>query len=98
MNDYFLKFITQQQAIDELSLSGLIATSGPIAVTNHSFVIDDVGAIAKNISPTIGSDFDIPVFQILPGYHVNIRMISGELPDSLLQFCVNPNTPSRIFG
>ncbi len=98
MKDYFLKFITQQQAMTELSSSGLIATSGPIGVANHSFAVDDVGVIAKSIDSTIENDVYLPGFQSVPGYHVNIRMISGELPDSLLQFCVNPNTPARVFG
>lgn len=93
MIDYFLRFTSRIEAISELSSSGMIGMDAPISVSNHNFAIDEVGLVAR----AAGED-ESAVFQSVIGYHVNIRMIIGELPDSLLQFCVNPNTPARVFG
>jgi hypothetical protein len=55
--------------------------------------IDTIGIIYKRTS---GTDEE-PVMTALPGWHVNVRVVSED--DTALQpFAVTPATPMRVWG
>lgn len=98
MIDYYLKFASEQEAIEAFTVVEL-THDGKIMAATPDLAIDVIGSISKPTGALINCDgVELPVLAPISGYHVNIRLINGTLDESLLPFCITPNTPSRIFG
>lgn len=100
MTDYFLKFAHRAEAVNALTESGFSIGDGDTSVAGHGFAIDMIGSLSQPTGQFSAGEngFDYPVFSVLPGYHVNIRLSGLDLPSSLGPFCIFPTTPMRIFG
>lgn len=86
MNDFFLKFDTEEQARS-------ILFNGDKQLFKN---IDIIGTI---YTPSMSMDEDgNPIMESLQGYHVNLRALDDENTDSLLPFVVTPNHPVRVWG
>lgn len=89
MNDYFLRFNSEEEA--QLILEPFLEYGS----------VDYIGAISKPtgiIEPRLtemGLLFDNEQITV-PGYHVNFRSIRGEIPE-FDAYKVTPNTPARTW-
>lgn len=86
MGDFYLKFA------DPASAAVALASAGIDAAETAGWSMDVLG--------TVWAD---PVSEGLPsvarvGWHVNLRIRSGELPTALVPFRVTPSTPYRRFA
>lgn len=103
---YFLKFSSKEEAEVKLDEVGWKFTNPEdnqdyYRVVNCVGDIDIVGEIYNNDVVFGTNDEGIPVVVSEPtkkdGYHVNI-ILDRELPESLLQFKVDPTNPYRVFA
>jgi hypothetical protein len=73
-----------------------------IISATHEYCIDEVGTIYKGgkWEPNeSGEMITIEEPVKLDGWHINIRMLSGDIAETLKDFVIdNPKTPYRIFG
>lgn len=100
MIDYFLKFNDEQHAKTEFDTVSGITPEGTFIQATQQWAIDPVGIIHKPTGNIIDDNEGgtYPEMAPIPGYHVNVRMVQGELPVTLLPFVITPVTPSRVFG
>lgn len=100
--DYYLSFPDEaaakavlyriEGAVEADPENGIEAREG-YEVANYAN-IDTIGVIYK---PTGGTDEE-PVMSPIPGWHVNVRLISGEDASALEPYAVTPTTPMRVWG
>jgi hypothetical protein len=66
----------------------------------HDYALDVVGTIYRPTGETTTVDgLTVPVMAPIPGWHVNVRVLSGDpVPASFLPFEVFPATPERDFA
>jgi len=61
--------------------------------------IDTIGIIYKPTGEMLqGEDGEYPEMAPIEGWHVNVRLVSGEDADALEPFVVQPKTPVRVWG
>lgn len=93
MNDIYLKFPSEEVAKATLEA----APKEP-----HKVAIDVIGLIYKATGNTVVSETDgeeTPEMQPLDGYHVNVRIIEGELPEVFSEFVIDqPQNPVRVWA
>lgn len=102
MTDLYLSFADEaaaravlyriEGAVEADPEQGIEAREG-YEVSNYTN-IDTIGVIYKR---TGGTDEE-PVMELLPGWHVNVRLMPGEDAAVLEQFAVTPSTPMRVWG
>lgn len=92
---FFLKFESEAHAIDVLSK---YRKDGEWILSSADYALDLVGTIYKPTGNMLQSEdgFDYPETAPLDGWHVN--MACHALSDDLMQYTVNPSSPSRIFA
>lgn len=108
--DYFLKFESEEQA-NSVLFTAIPAEKNPAGeeITPPRLIpkfqnIDVIGDIFKPTGETEkkkmpnGDEFDSPVFKKLDGWHVNVRVISGEDASEFFKYAVNPANPTRVWG
>lgn len=105
MIDYYLKFPTEHHAFWAFHDAGCTSQdengNNFIVSTTHDYCIDLIGIITEGGKWEYqGEEFvmiEAPV--TLPGYHVNMRILKGDIAENLRPFVINtPQTPYRIFG
>ncbi len=100
MQDYFLRFTDEQSSIDALTAEKAVNEDGEIISASHDFAIDVVGIIHKPTGKTLTTEdgIEFPEMAPIDGWHINVRMLNGELPESLRPFAVAPSAPARVFA
>jgi hypothetical protein len=106
MLDYYLKFSSQEEAFTALKDAGYTSIDENekefIISATHEYCIDEVGTIYKGgkwQSNEAGEMITIEEPVKLDGFHINVRMLSGDIAENLKTFLIdNPKTPYRIFG
>jgi autonomous glycyl radical cofactor GrcA len=106
MIDYYLKFSSQEEALQELKKAGYTAKDENendfVISATHEYCVDLVGDIYKGGKWESTEEGEILVIEEpvkLEGYHVNVRILSGDIAENLKDFAINtPRTPIRIFG
>lgn len=105
MLDYYLKFTSQEEAFSALKEAGytqIFDGKETIKTATHEYCIDEVGTIYEN--GEVGFDNEGKLVIINPptqleGWHINIRMIRGDISENLLPFVIStPQTPYRTFA
>ena len=105
MLDYYLKFSTEEEAFQAFKEAGYTSQDEEgkefVISATHDYCVDLVGSIYKGGKWEYqGEEFvtiEEPVK--LDGYHVNVRILRGDIADNLRPFVIdNPQTPYRIFG
>lgn len=105
MIDYYLKFSTEQEAFQAFQEAGYTSQDENgnefVISATHDYCVDLIGTITEGGKWEYqGEEFvmtEAPV--TLPGYHVNVRILRGDIAENLKQFVINtPQTPYRIFG
>jgi hypothetical protein len=69
------------------------------ATTNYDF--DVIGAVFKPTGQTVTAPdglFQYPEMAAVDGFHVNVRVRVGNLPDALRQNIIKPSNPVRTFA
>lgn len=97
MNDIYLKFPSEEVAKATLE----VAPKDP-----HKVAIDVIGLIYKatgntvvSVDPETGDSFESPEMAPLDGYHVNVRVIQGDLPEVFSEFVIEPpSSPVRVWA
>jgi hypothetical protein len=96
--DYYLRFSDQEQA------TGVLYTTHP-AVTDDDGNVLVEGYLTPNYAniDVLGVLYernDDPEAEPVPlqGWHVNVRVLSGEESAILDQYAVNPTLPRRVWG
>ena len=110
MNDYYLCAPDEAAiniALDAAGWRGVDESGGPIDQPPRGVALDRVGVIqqptgdTETVTEGEGEDavsYERPVYAALPGYHVNIRLRSGDLPAELLAYEIDaPATPHRVW-
>ena len=73
-----------------------------IISATHQYCVDEVGTIYKGgkWEPNeAGEMITIEEPVKLDGWHINVRILSGDIAENLKDFVIdNPKTPYRIFG
>jgi len=94
MNQYFLKFSTEQVALDALTQAGLVI-EGEVDTSNPLISLDIIGGL---VEPAVYSDDGVMLVepQPLEGFHVNV--LCESLPASLDDYIVIPQRPIRVFA
>ena len=96
MTDYCLRFPDEATSFAAAQELGAVVETedGPrLARFTHRYAIDVIGEI---VLPPETEDSE-PI--VLPGWHVNLRIIDGsELPAELAPFVVTPATPYRVWA
>ncbi|MDF1737340.1 MAG: hypothetical protein P1U37_18780 [Minwuia sp.] len=88
MDDYYLKFT------DQMAASTAMAAEGLSGKPDGTWDIDHVGAVwSEQVLDDAGNVIEESV--TLPGYHINLRMLIGSLPESLEPFRVWPSNAFR---
>jgi hypothetical protein len=94
MKDYYLKFADKQEMTDKLT-----AVNNQAVISTHDYAVDIIGVIYRPTGVFVENEYGKhPELQQTDGYHVNIRMINGDLPASLTPYCITPLNPIRQFG
>jgi hypothetical protein len=89
MTDYYLKFASEKEAkaiVEKYREYGSIDYIGTIT--------KPTGELKTRI--TLMGEMQFYEEIALPGYHVNVRSIRGEIPE-LEPYALNPSTPSRTW-
>ena len=103
MNDRYLKFDDQAQAQAAFEAAGLVV-GGKLIIATHSYAVDVIGTIyrptgAMVAMATPNGTVDMAEMEPVAGWHVNMRMIDGELPAALAAFEIPaPATPKRVWA
>lgn len=100
MNDYYLKFDSQDAGEAALITAGVLivqtnAVGETRAIPAELVNYDPVGTIYKETG-----EFDadwLPISAPVDGWHCNLR-IAGALPPSLEPFAMTPVTPARVWA
>jgi hypothetical protein len=106
MLDYYLKFSSQEEAFTALKDAGYTSTGEEgkefIISATHQYCVDEVGTIYKGGKSGFNEQGETVMIEEpvkLDGYHINIRILSGDIANNLRKFVIdNPNTSYRIFG
>jgi len=96
MTDYCLKFPDEATSFAAAQELGAVVETedGPRLVAfNERWAIGVIGEIVLPPETEGGQP------TVLPGWHVNLRIIDGSpLPDELAPFVVTPTTPYRVWA
>lgn len=93
-------------ALDAAGWRGTAGDGGPTDNPPPGAMVDRVGAILRPTGETetvtegegeATVSYERPVYAAVPGYHVNIRLRSGDLPAALQTYEVFPETPHRVW-
>jgi len=106
MLDYYLKFSSQEEAFTALKDAGYTSADEEgkefIISATHQYCVDEVGTIYKGGKWEPNEQGEMVTIEEpvrLDGWHINVRILSGDIADSLREFVIgNPKTPYRIFG
>lgn len=105
MLDYYLKFTTEEEAFQAFQEAGYTSQDENgnefVISATHDYCVDLIGTITEGGRWEYqGEEFvmiEAPV--TLSGYHVNVRVLSGDIAETLRPFVIdNPSSPYRIFG
>jgi len=91
MGDFFLKFDDAAAAAAALSADGMDGKP------DGSWALDHVGAVWTQDVLDEAGNVVTPAAPVA-GYHVNVRLLTGSLPESLTAFEVFPAAPYRRFA
>lgn len=91
MGDFFLRFDDSAAAATALSAAGLVGKP------DGSWALDHVGTV-WSAAVLDGAGEVVTPAAALPGYHLNVRLLTGLLPESLTAFEVFPAAPFRRFA
>lgn len=92
-------------ALDAAGWRGADESGDPADRPPRGVALDRVGVIqeptGQTETVTEGEDavtYERPIYAAVPGYHVNIRLRSGDLPAELLAYEIDaPATPHRVW-
>jgi hypothetical protein len=106
MIDYYLKFTTEEEAFQAFKEAGYTSQDEEgkefIISATHQYCVDEVGTIYKGGKWEPNESGEIVLIEEpvrLDGWHINVRILSGDIAENLKDFVIdNPKTPYRIFG
>jgi hypothetical protein len=106
MLDYYLKFTTEEEAFQAFKEAGYTSQDEKgkefVISATHEVCVDLVGSIYKGGKWEPNEQGGMIMIEEpvkLDGYHVNVRILRGDIADNLRPFVIdNPQTPYRIFG
>lgn len=99
--DFYLTFEDEAaaQAVLYTTTPAVLDEEGNVtqeAYTTPNYINIDVLGVLYEQPPVDAPEDYTPV--ALPGWHVNVRVMSDEDGEPLVQYAVNPRTPIRIWG
>ena len=105
MKTRFFKFPDHPTAFQLAAINGLTTidqNNNPILIgATHDYAIDVVGTIYQPTGVMLTdatSGFSYPEMVAIPGWHVNARIVNGNLPPAFDQYEIFPAQPSRDFA
>lgn len=106
MIDYYLKFSSQEEAFAALKDAGYTSTDEEgkefIISATHQYCVDEVGTIYSGGKWGFNEQGEIITIEEpvkLDGWHINIRILSGDISENLLDYVIKtPKKPYRIYG
>lgn len=107
--DLFLKFNSEEEAIQYLYDVIPSETNEEGEVIKQTELrpkfknIDTIGFMYKKTGETeeqkVGDDvIEVPVMEQVDGWHVNVRVVTGENYSSLQKFSITPKAPQRVWA
>ena len=106
MIDYYLRFSSKEEAFTALKNAGYTSMDENgneyIISATHDYCVDEVGLIYKGGKWEFNEQGEMITIEEpvkLDGWHINIRILRGDIAENLRDFVIdNPKTPYRIFG
>ena len=106
MLDYYLKFTTEEEAFQAFKEAGYTSQDETgkefVISATHQVCVDLVGTIYRGGKWEPNEEGEMIVIEEpvkLDGYHANVRVLSGDIAETLRTFVIdNPSSPYRIFG
>lgn len=90
MQDLYLKFEDEAQA------TALLTQVNVTVDAEGNETASEPRALFRNID-TLGIIYE-PTGEMLPGWHVNVRVMDDEDASALLPFAVTPTSPRRVWA
>jgi hypothetical protein len=91
MRDLYLKFASEAEA------QALLYTTGEDGEVRPNYTNTDVLGVLYEPTGEVDAD-GMPIMVPLAGWHVNIRLVSGEDAGPLEPFEVHPTQPRRVWA
>lgn len=106
MIDYYLRFSSQEEAFQALKEAGYTSTDENekefIISATHEYCVDEIGTIYKGGKWEPNQNGEMVTIEEpvkLDGWHINIRILSGDIAENLRTYVIDtPNNLYRIFG
>lgn len=105
MIDYYLRFASEEEAFQTFQEAGYTSKDENdkeyIISATHDYCVDVVGTIYKDGKWEVQGEEFVTIEEPIPieGYHVNVRILRGDISDNLRAFVINtPKSPYRIYG
>ncbi|UHG91776.1 hypothetical protein [Spirosoma oryzicola] len=95
MTDYYLRAADESALKTALQLAGLFTAEGyQLASLTHGMTV--IGTVVH--SATYDQEGNELTAQVVrPGFHANLRLLSGDLHPALSSLVINPKTPSVVW-
>ena len=81
-----------------MTVNGQAVPAMEINMQSMEFSIHVVGEIVRGGELNLETMEPISPIEKLTGFHVNVRMIAGKLPEALKPFEIFPKTPDCVFA
>lgn len=105
MIDYYLRFTSEEEAFTALKEAGYVTKdlqgNEIIAIATHEYAVDQIGVIYRGGQWGFNENGPYTIEEPikLDGWHINIRMVSGDIAENLLSFVIpTPQSPYRVFA
>lgn len=99
MIDLYLKAADEAAMLTALKAAGFSADEESGALYLKGSAIDIIGTINQYTGETTLLDGNqVPVMAAIPGYHANVRTISQDVADALVDLRNYPVTPVRVWA
>ena len=106
MLDYYLKFTTEEEAFKAFKEAGYTSQDEEgkefVISATHQVCVDVIGTIYRGGKWDMNEQGEMIAIEEpvkLDGYHANVRVLSGDIAETLRTFVIDtPNNLYRIFG
>lgn len=97
MTDYFLRAVDEPALQTALQAAGLYSAETGYVEASLTHGLDIVGVIVHpGTYDENGNQLTAPI--VREGFHANLRLLSGDLPESLSSLVIHPVTPSVVWA
>lgn len=102
MKDLYLRTQDESEMTQALQSAGLYTTdeeTGELVLdTGTQTDVSIIGEMQEQTGTETVDGEEVPVYQAVPGWHVNVRSYDQAVIDALQPLAIEPNTPQRVWA